>query len=130
MQIKLLATAAIAAILFTTSLAGTTSQTAQEQRPGDVLKGLTPPPGGAMFAPNKARTITLRQNGAVFGTFAVPEGVAMTIQSSGALTRPSGSTKWLFMASGTGEIRFLRSPFASEDSPASISFRNADITIE
>lgn len=49
------------------------------------------------------------------------------IQSDGALTRPSEATKGLLTTNGTGETRFLRSPFT--DVPASLSFRNTDVTI-
>lgn len=68
MQTKLLATAVVLATLFPPSLAGITTATAQGQAGGARL---TPPPGGAMFAPSKAKTITFRQNGVLLGTFAV-----------------------------------------------------------
>jgi hypothetical protein len=82
-----------------------------------------------MFAPSRARTVTLRQNGALLGTFTVPQGVAITLQSDGALNRPAEAAKGLITTTGTGEVRFLRSPFTVVDSPAAISFRNAEVTI-
>ena len=124
MQTKLIATAVVLATLFTPSLAGITTATAQGQAGGARL---TPPPGGAMFAPSKAKTITFRQNGVLLGTFAVPEGVAITIQSDGTLNRPNDVTKGVLTTNGTGEVRFLRAPFV--DAPASLSFRNTEVTI-
>jgi hypothetical protein len=126
MHTKLLAAAVVLATLFTPTLAGITTATAQGQAGGTRM---TPPPGGAMFAPSKARTITFRQNGVLIGTFAVPEGVAVTLQSDGPLNRPSDPSEGTLTTNGSGEIRFLRAPFVVEDAPASLSFRNTEVTI-